>query len=74
MISDRKIGKETGYYKKSKGASDNCHISGRGNLAFFYNDFRESPQLVPLGTITAGEEYLEQLDTLGEIIIDAYEE
>lgn len=55
-------------------AGDLTYYAPWGNLAFFYNDFRESPQLVPLGTITEGREYLEQLDTAGEITIEVYEE
>lgn len=43
-----------------------------GNLAFFYHDFRQSSQLIPLGTIIEGEEYLQQLDTVESVTIELY--
>ena len=45
-----------------------------GNLAFFYHDFRESPQLIPLGEIVSGQEYLEEMDQAKEVTIDIYKE
>lgn len=54
-------------------AGDLTYYIPWGNLAFFYRDFRESPQLVPLGTVTEGLEYLEQLDTLGEVTLESAE-
>lgn len=44
-----------------------------GNLCFFYNDFRQSPQLVPLGKIESGMEYLEHLDEYSEVRIEIFE-
>ena len=44
-----------------------------GNLAFFYHEFRESPNLIPLGTIVAGQEYLENLDQEYAVTIKAVE-
>lgn len=41
-----------------------------GNLAFFYQDFRHSPQLIPLGKIESGQEYLEDLDKAAEVTIE----
>ncbi|MGN0266437.1 MAG: cyclophilin-like fold protein [Lachnospiraceae bacterium] len=43
-----------------------------GNLAFFYHDFRNSPQLIPLGRIETGGEYLENLDSYTEVTIERY--
>ncbi|MDO4288737.1 MAG: cyclophilin-like fold protein [Eubacterium sp.] len=55
-------------------AGDLTYYIPWGNLAFFYSDFRESPQLVPLGRVTQGMEYLEQLDGAGEITVESYAE
>lgn len=43
-----------------------------GNLAFFYHDFRNSPQLIPLGRIEEGEEYLKNLDSYAEVTLERY--
>lgn len=45
-----------------------------GNLAFFYQNFRNSPQLIPLGKIISGEEYLVQLDGYSEVTLELYPE
>lgn len=45
-----------------------------GNLAFFYHEFRESPQLIPLGEIISGQEYLEEMDRAKDVTIDIYED
>lgn len=44
-----------------------------GNLAFFCKDFRQSPQLVPLGKVIDGEEYLDSLDKVGQVTLELYE-
>lgn len=54
-------------------AGDLTYYAPWGNLAFFYREFRESSQLIPLGTVTEGLEYLEQLDTAGEVTIEVQE-
>lgn len=41
-----------------------------GNLSLFYNDFRESDGLASLGTVESGMEYVDKLDTYGNVIID----
>ncbi|MGN1142804.1 MAG: cyclophilin-like fold protein, partial [Oliverpabstia sp.] len=43
-----------------------------GNLAFFYHDFRNSPQFIPLGRIETCGEYLENLDSYTEVTIERY--
>ena len=50
---------------------DLCFYAPWGNLCFFYRDFRESPSLVPLGTIEAGIEYLEALDSAASVTAEA---
>ena len=52
---------------------DLCFYAPWGNLCFFYRDFRESPSLVPLGTIETGMEYLESLNTVASVTAEAVE-
>lgn len=40
-----------------------------GNICFFYHDFQESSNLVPLGTVVEGLEYLEELDQVSNVQI-----
>ena len=51
-------------------AGDLAYYAPWGNLAFFYQDFRNSPQLVPLGSIESGAQYLEQLDEYAEVTME----
>lgn len=51
-------------------AGDLTYYAPWGNLAFFYQDFRNSPQLIPLGRIETGGEYLENLDSYTEVTIE----
>lgn len=50
---------------------DLCYYIPWGNLCFFYEDFRQSESLVPLGSIVSGEELLEQLDTARSVLAEA---
>lgn len=50
---------------------DLCFYAPWGNLCFFYRDFRESPSLVPLGTVESGVEYLESLNTVASVTAEA---
>ena len=50
-----------------------CYYIPWGNLCFFYQDFRQSPSLIPLGTVTSGSEYLEQLDTVEAVTVEPAE-
>ena len=52
---------------------DLCFYAPWGNLCFFYRDFRESPSLVPLGTVESGVEYLESLNTVASVTAEAAE-
>ena len=52
---------------------DLCFYAPWGNLCFFYRDFRESPSLVPMGTIESGIEYLESLNTVASVTAEAVE-
>lgn len=51
-------------------AGDLAYYAPWGNLAFFYQDFRNSPQLVPLGSIESGAQYLEQFDEYAEVTME----
>lgn len=51
-------------------AGDLTYYAPWGNLAFFYQDFRQSPQLVPLGQVIYGKELLENLDEAGTVTIE----
>ena len=50
---------------------DLCFYAPWGNLCFFYRDFRESPSLVPLGSVESGIEYLEALDSAASVTAEA---
>ena len=51
-------------------AGDLTYYAPWGNLTFFYQDFRQSPQLVPLGQVIYGKELLENLDKAGTVTIE----
>ncbi len=53
---------------------DLCYYIPWGNLCFFYEDFRQSESLVPLGSIVSGEELLEQLDKARSVLAEAVDE
>lgn len=53
---------------------DLCYYIPWGNLCFFYEDFRQSESLVPLGSIVSGEELLEQLDKARSVLAEAADE
>lgn len=50
-----------------------CYYIPWGNLCFFYQDFRQSPSLIPLGTVSSGLEHLEQLDTVASVTAEPIE-
>ena len=47
-----------------------CYYIPWGNLCFFYQDFRASSSLIPLGNVESGVEFLEQLDLVPEVTTD----
>lgn len=53
-------------------SGDLAYYAPWGNLAFFYQDFRESPELVPLGKIIEGKEYLDSIEKSDNITIEQY--
>lgn len=53
-------------------SGDLAYYAPWGNLAFFYQDFRESPELVPLGKIIEGKEYLNSIEQSDSITIEQY--
>ena len=42
-----------------------------GNLCFFYQDFRASSSLIPLGQVETGAEFLAQLDLASRVAVEA---
>lgn len=50
---------------------DLCYYIPWGNLCLFYQDFRHSESLVPLGTVISGAEMLEQLDTESTVTVES---
>lgn len=50
---------------------DLCYYIPWGNLCLFYQDFRHSESLVPLGTVISGAEMLEQLDTEPAVTLES---
>lgn len=50
-----------------------CYYIPWGNLCFFYQDFRQSSSLIPLGTVSSGLERLEQLDTVASVTAELIE-
>ena len=50
---------------------DLCYYIPWGNLCLFYQDFRHSESLVPLGTVISGAEMLEQLDTKPTVTLES---
>lgn len=50
---------------------DLCYYIPWGNLCLFYQDFRHSESLVPLGTVISGAEMLEQLDTEPTVTLES---
>ena len=50
-----------------------CYYIPWGNFCFFYQDFRASESLMPLGEVESGLEFLESLDTAGTVTVEAME-
>ena len=44
-----------------------CYYIPWGNLCFFYQDFRASSSLIPLGQVESGTEFLERLDLASSV-------
>lgn len=51
-------------------AGDFAYYIPWGNLSLFYKEFRQSPQLAPLGTVQSGMEYLDKLDQYSSVTIE----
>ena len=51
-----------------------CYYIPWGNLCFFYQDFRPSTSLIPLGQVESGTEFLERLDQAEIVAADTIEE
>ena len=47
-----------------------CYYIPWGNLCFFYQDFRSSSSLIPLGEVESGAELLAQLDLASSVTAD----
>ena len=56
------------------GVGSLCYYIPWGNLCFFYQDFRPSSSLIPLGQMESGAEFLEQLDQAVAVSVEAVEE
>ena len=56
------------------GVGSLCYYIPWGNLCFFYQDFRPSSSLIPLGQVESGAEFLEQLDQAVAVSVEAVEE
>ncbi|SCI75789.1 Uncharacterized conserved protein [uncultured Flavonifractor sp.] len=52
---------------------DLCFYIPWGNLSVFYQDFRHSESLVPLGAVESGAELLEQLDAAASVTVETVE-
>jgi len=52
---------------------DFCLYAPWGNLSVFYKDFRYSNGLIKLGKIESGEEWMEQLDKVEQVSLEAME-
>lgn len=50
-----------------------CYYIPWGNFCFFYQDFRTSESLMPLGEVESGLEFLESLDTADTVTVEAVE-
>lgn len=50
-----------------------CYYIPWGNFCFFYQDFRASESLMPLGEVESGLEFLESLDTADTVTVEAVE-
>ncbi len=48
-----------------------CYYIPWGNLCFFYQDFRQSSSLIPLGSVESGVEFLGRLDLASGVTADA---
>lgn len=48
-----------------------CYYIPWGNLCFFYQDFRSSSSLIPLGQVESGAELLAQLDLASSVTAQA---
>ena len=46
-----------------------CYYSPWGNLCFFYQDFRASSSLIPLGQVESGAEFLKRLDLASGVTV-----
>lgn len=47
-----------------------CYYIPWRNLCFFYQDFRASSSLIPLGRVESGAEFLERLDLVSSVTAD----
>ena len=47
-----------------------CYYIPWGNLCFFYQDFRASSSLIPLGQVESGTEFLERLDLASSVTVE----
>ena len=48
-----------------------CYYIPWGNLCFFYQDFRTSTSLIPVGQVESGFEFLKTLDTASIVTVEA---
>lgn len=48
-----------------------CYYIPWGNLCFFYQDFRASSSLIPLGQVESGADFLAQLDLASSVTVEA---
>ena len=48
-----------------------CYYIPWGNLCFFYQDFRASTSLIPVGQVESGFEFLKTLDTASIVTVEA---
>ena len=53
------------------GVGSLCYYIPWGNLCFFYQDFRASSSLIPLGQVETGAEFLAQLDLASRVAVEA---
>ena len=51
-----------------------CYYIPWGNLCFFYQDFRASSSLIPLGQVESGAEFLAQLDLASRVAVVAVDD
>ena len=48
-----------------------CYYIPWGNLCFFYQDFRASSSLIPLGQVESGADFLARLDVASSVTVEA---